>query len=105
MKDKKILFLEERGKRLSGNAIYRIVTKYAERLGYHDPSSDKIEDHLSPHCLRHFFTTEMRRAGTKREFIQELRGDIRKGAVDIYDHIDLKELRESYLACVSQFGV
>ncbi|MEN6379042.1 MAG: hypothetical protein ABFD15_05625 [Methanofastidiosum sp.] len=41
----------------------------------------------------------------KREFIQELRGDIRKGAIDIYGHIDPKELRESYLACVPQFGV
>jgi len=104
-KGTKALFVGERGERLSGNTIYRIVTKYAVRLGYHDPSSDKTEDHLSPHCLRHFFTTEMRRAGMPREFIQELRGDIRKGAIDIYDHIDPKELRESYLACVPQFGV
>ena len=104
-KGTKALFVGERGERLSGNTIYRIVTKYAERLGYHDPSSDKTDDHLSPHCLRHFFTTEMRRAGMPREFIQELRGDIRKGAIDIYDHIDPKELRESYLACVPQFGV
>ncbi len=28
-----------------------------------------------------------------REFIQELRGDVRKEAIDIYDHIDPKELR------------
>ncbi|MFA7690709.1 MAG: hypothetical protein WCY18_06445 [Methanofastidiosum sp.] len=40
----------------------------------------------------------------QREFIQELRGDIRKGVIDIYDHIYTKELRESYLACVPQFG-
>jgi integrase/recombinase XerD len=33
-----------------------------------------------------------------REFIQDLRGDIRRAAIDIYDHIDKKELRESYLA-------
>jgi len=33
-----------------------------------------------------------------REFIQELRGDVRSEAIDIYYHIDKKELRESYLA-------
>jgi integrase/recombinase XerD len=33
-----------------------------------------------------------------REFIQELRGDVRKEAIDVYDHIDLKGLKESYMA-------
>jgi integrase/recombinase XerD len=40
-----------------------------------------------------------------REFIQELRGDVRKEAIDIYDHIDKKELRESYLAKKPQLGI
>jgi len=30
-----------------------------------------------------------------REFIQELRGDFRWEAIDIYDHIDIKELKEA----------
>jgi len=40
-----------------------------------------------------------------REFIQELRGDSRREAIDIYDHIDLKELKEAYLACIPQLGI
>jgi integrase/recombinase XerD len=40
-----------------------------------------------------------------REFIQELRGDLRKEAIDIYDHIDIKELRDSYLAHIPKLGV
>jgi integrase/recombinase XerD len=40
-----------------------------------------------------------------RESIQELRGDVRKEAIDIYDHIDKRELRESYLAKIPQLGV
>jgi len=40
-----------------------------------------------------------------REFIQELRGDIRREAIDIYDHIDKEELRKSYLAHIPQLGV
>ena len=46
-----------------------------------------------------------RRSGMTREFIQELRGDVRKEAIDIYDHIDKKELRESYLAYIPQLGI
>jgi integrase/recombinase XerD len=39
------------------------------------------------------------------EFIQELRGDRRRDAIDIYDHIDKEELRETYLAHVPQLGI
>ncbi|UEC42055.1 MAG: hypothetical protein METHAR1v1_310023 [Methanothrix sp.] len=60
---------------------------------------------ISTYCCRHWFTTHMRRSGMPREFIQELRGDVRKEAIDIYDHIDKKELRESYLAHIPQLGV
>jgi len=35
-----------------------------------------------------------------REFIQELRGDSRGETIDIYDHIDGEELKESYMGCV-----
>ncbi len=41
----------------------------------------------------------------RREFIKELRGDARKEEFDIYNHIDLKELKEAYLACIPQLGV
>jgi integrase/recombinase XerD len=64
-----------------------------------------MEDHFSPHCCRHWFTTHLRRAGMKREFIQELRGDRRRDAIDIYDHIDKEELREAYLAYIPQLGI
>jgi len=47
----------------------------------------------------------LRRAGMPREFIQELRGDIRREAIDIYDHIDKKELKESYMAHIPQLGI
>jgi site-specific recombinase XerD len=64
---------------------------------------------LSVHFLfftyaSHWFTTHLWRAGMSQEFIQELR-DVRKEAIDIYDHIDSKELRESYLAHIPQLGI
>ena len=104
-KDIKALFINNFGTRLNRNGVYLAVTRPAERLGLHNPNSDRMEDHFSPHCCRHWFTTHLRRAGMAREFIKELRGDVRKEAMDIYDHIDKKELRESYLAHVPQLGI
>jgi len=99
------LFINEQGGRLNRNGVYTAVTKAAEKVGLHNPNSDRMEDHFSPHNCRHWFTTNLRRNGMPREFIQELRGDVRKEAIDIYDHVDLKELRESYLAHIPQLGI
>lgn len=104
-KNIKALFINNEGGRLNRNGVYTAVIKAAERIGLHNPSSERTEDHFSPHCCRHWFTTHLRRAGMSREFIQELRGDVRREAIDIYDHIDKKELRESYLAHIPQLGI
>ncbi len=101
----KALFLSNKGDRLERTGISHMIVKNAERIGLHNPGSNRMEDHFSPHCCRHWFTTHLRRAGMPREFIQELRGDVRREAIDIYDHIDKKELRESYLAYIPQLGV
>ncbi|OPX77360.1 MAG: putative tyrosine recombinase XerC-like protein [Methanosaeta sp. PtaU1.Bin060] len=99
------LFISTHGNRISRNDVYQVVVKAAKRVGLHDPKSDRMEDRFSPHCCRHWFTTHLRRAGMRREFIQELRGDARREAIDIYDHIDLMELKEAYLACIPQLGI
>jgi integrase/recombinase XerD len=103
--DCKALFVGEKGERLERHGVYSIVTKYAERVGLHDPKSKRMGDHFTPHCFRHWFTTYMRRNGMKREYLKELRGDARKEAVDIYDHIDKKELRRAYLEAVPLLGI
>lgn len=103
--DTQALFISGWGKRISRNEVYLAVIEAAKRIGFHDPSSERLEDHFTPHCCRHWFTTHLRRAGMPRELIQELRGDVRKEAIDIYDHIDKKGLRESYLAHIPQLGV
>jgi integrase/recombinase XerD len=91
--------------RLSRNGSYNAVVKYAKKLGYHDTSSKRLEDHFGPHCCRHWFTTWLMRNGMKREYVKELRGDARREAIDIYHHIDKKELRLAYLACMPKLGI
>jgi integrase/recombinase XerD len=104
-KQTQALFLNKERDRLQRRGVSDAVYKAASRVGLHKPESKRPEDHFSPHCCRHFFTTHLRRAGMRREFIQELRGDSRREAKDIYDHIDLKELKEAYLACIPQLGI
>jgi len=99
------LFVGEHGKRLKRNGVYSLVVKHAERVSLHDSSSPRPEDHLSPHCFRHWFTTHLRRAGMDREFIKALRGDRRREAIDIYDRIDRNELKRAYLAYIPQLGI
>jgi integrase/recombinase XerD len=99
------LFPSRMEDRISPAEVDWIIKKHAEHVGLHNSKSRRLEDRFTPHCCRHWFTTHLRRAGMPREFIQELRGDIRREAIDTYDHIDKKELRESYLAHIPKLGI
>ena len=101
----KALFVGEHGGRLKRHGICHAVTKHTLKVGLHDPSSPRMKDHFTPHCLRHWFTTHLRRNEISREFLKELRGDSRREAVDIYDHIDKNELKRAYLAAIPTLGI
>lgn len=99
------LFISKMGCRISKKPVEDMIEKHAERVGLHNPHSAKLEDRFTPHCCRHWFVTHLLRAGMSRDFVKELRGDTRGEAIDIYNHIDKKELRESYLAHIPQLGI
>jgi len=102
--DNKALFLSKTGTRITKRTIENAIEKHAERVGLHTPGA-RLEDRFTPHCCRHWFVTHLLRAGMSRDFVKELRGDTRREAIDIYNHIDKKELRESYLAHIPQLGI
>jgi len=99
------IFISRAGSRMTKGAIESVVEKHAERIGLHDPQSDKLEERFTPHCCRHWFVTHLLRSGMSRDFVKELRGDTRGEAIDIYNHIDKKELRDSFLAHIPQLGI
>lgn len=105
LKRSSALFLNHEGKRLQRRGVGDAVTNAAMRVGIHKPGSKRLEDHFGPHCCRHWNTTYLLRAGMKREYVQWLRGDAIKEAVDIYFHIDPEDVREAYLACIPQLGI
>jgi integrase/recombinase XerD len=102
--DEKALFVGNTGTRLQRNGIYNIVTHWAERVDLHDPKGE-LEGKFTPHCCRHWFTTHLLRNGMPREMVEELRGDAGKAAIDIYYHIDPRELKKQYRARIPPLGV
>lgn len=92
------------GKRIRRNQVYDAVTRYALRCGIHNPNG-RLDEKFTTHCFRHWFTTWLRRSGMPREFIQELRGDTRGDAIDVYDHVQPDELKKTYLECIPQLGI
>ncbi len=99
------LFINQQGKRLGRNGINQVIKAHAVRCGLYDTASDRMEDHLSAHSFRHWNVTNLLRNGIRREYVQWLRGDSLREAVDIYNHIDPKDVKEAYLACIPQLGV
>ena len=101
----KALFIDRYGNRLSVGAVNLLFEKYAEAIGLHDPDSDRLQDKLTPHCCRHWFSTVLVEAGMPRHYVQELRGDVGREAIDIYTHIDKNKLRAAYLEHIPKLGV
>ena len=92
-------------KRIDKNRVYEDIVDTAKYLGYYDTTSDRLSDHLSPHAFRHWFTTWLIRNGMPRDYVKELRGDARHEAIDIYNHIDMEDVRREYLARIPKLGV
>lgn len=99
------LFIGPSGERLGRSGVTDLVVAAAERVGLHDPSSERLEDRFGPHNCRHWFTTHLIRAGMPRDYIKELRGDSKREAIDVYNHIDPKELEDSYMEHMPRLGV
>jgi len=99
------LFISNTGERLDRSGVYNTIRKWADRYGLYDGKSKKLEERFSVHCFRHWFTTWLLRNGMPRDYVKELRGDSRKEAIDIYNHIDVEDLQRAYLAAIPQFDV
>jgi len=99
------LWIDTCGKRIGSGALRHNIEKAAVLCGLHDPDSDRMEDHFTSHCCRHWMATHLLRAGMNRDYVKWLRGDVMKEAIDVYFHIDPDDVRKAYLAHVPQLGV
>lgn len=82
------IFLNNHGKVLSRQAIFKMIKKRAENAN--------IKKDISPHTLRHSFATHMMQNGADVRFIQELLGHSDVSTTEIYTHIANETLKKDY---------
>ncbi len=80
------LFLSNRGAEMTRHSFWHILKKYALQVG--------IEEHLSPHTLRHAFATHMINNGADLRVVQLLLGHSDLSTTQLYTHIAKNELKE-----------
>jgi len=87
------------GRRLSIDAIHRIVTDHAADRGWYRTGGGAAEN-VTPHYFRHFFTTHLRSETGDRGIVKYLRGDVAEDVIDTYTHNWGDRVRETYEANV-----
>ncbi len=86
--EKKALFLNGRGSRLTSRSVERLVKAYGERAG--------IPQIVTPHALRHSFATHLLEMGADLRSVQELLGHASLSTTQRYTHLTLDHLTEVY---------
>ena len=87
--ERRALFLNKRGKRISRQSVWEIVKTVGERAGITKP--------LHPHTLRHSFATHLIQGGADVRTVQELLGHASVTTTQIYTHVSPEALIETYL--------
>lgn len=86
--DRRAVFVNERGKRLSQRGIQQIVRK---ALGAGSTGGE-----MSPHALRHSFATHLLDAGADLLAVKELLGHSSLSTTSIYTHTSKERLKKVY---------
>ena len=85
------LFVSGRASPISRIMIWKIVKKYAARIG--------LSKEISPHTLRHSFATHMLAGGANIRALQELLGHASISTTQIYTHVEHSRLKAIHQKC------
>lgn len=86
--DQQALFLSKPGKRISARNVQSRLAQLIKRQG--------LNQHLSPHTLRHSFATHMLESSSDLRAVQELLGHANIATTQIYTHLDFQHLARVY---------
>lgn len=86
-RDREIVFLNNRGGRLTRVMIFTIIKQATRRAG--------IDKRISPHTFRHSFATHLLEGGASIRQVQEMLGHESILTTEIYTHLDNDHLRRT----------
>jgi len=87
-KSQNVLFLNNRGTKLSRMGIWKIVNNYAKLAG--------IKKEVHPHTFRHSFATHLLEGGADLRAVQEMLGHVDISTTQIYTHIDRDYIKQMH---------
>ncbi len=85
-KTSEYLFINNRGKPLSRQSVWKMIKRYAQKAG--------INKKITPHTLRHSIATHLLEQGANLRFVQEILGHRSLATTQIYTHINKMKLKE-----------
>lgn len=92
-------------KRIDEDRITEACKRLGKAVGVHKDGG-RIEEKFTTHNLRHFFTSMMLDRGMRREYVDDLRGDLRDGASrERYYHIPIKKLHAEFNRCTPHYDI
>jgi integrase/recombinase XerD len=82
------VFVNQRGRGLTRQGLYKIVQRHAATAG--------LADKMSPHTLRHTFATHLLAGGCDLRSLQEMLGHADIATTQLYTHLSAERLKDVY---------
>jgi integrase/recombinase XerD len=82
------VFVGQRGRRMSREAVWRLVKRWTEAAG--------VTERVTPHTFRHSFATHLLEGGADLRVVQALLGHASISTTQLYTHLTGERVREVY---------
>ena len=82
------VFVGQRGRRMSREAVWRLVKRWTEVAG--------VSERVTPHTFRHSFATHLLEGGADLRVVQALLGHASISTTQLYTHLTGERVREVY---------